>query len=156
MLTSRVTPGRWAGGAASESASCMAPGLAAGLLVLVVRPLAPGEGARRESHVRVSSPWSQHCVLRERVTEEGPLLGREVGLSLPHRGAADLRELPPGHGAAPLGGGPGVLSPLSLSARAVHSLGSIGMSPGFSMSCDFGADVRRLFCRHGFCVDDLV
>lgn len=55
ILTGAVSPrGRRAGGAASKLAPCVALELSTGLLVLMVRPLAPGEGARRESHVRVS------------------------------------------------------------------------------------------------------
>lgn len=54
----------------------------------------------------------QHCVLHERVTEEGPLWGREVGFSLQHHGAGGGPwRLPPAPGAAPPGNGPGARSP---------------------------------------------
>lgn len=55
MVTGAVSPkGRQAGGASSKLASCVALGLSTGLLVLMVCPLAPGEGARRKSHVHMS------------------------------------------------------------------------------------------------------
>lgn len=87
MLTGAVSPrGRRAGGAASKLAPCVALELSQGCLSSWCGPSLQ-EREPGGSHMFVCPNLGrQHCVLHERVTEEGPLSGREAGLSLGNHG----------------------------------------------------------------------